>query len=84
MKPQTSDVRKEKLVATPALDPLAQYFLDEAIRRKGQGWSEVQFMDDLDLSTLAQTPDRSTSYGEAYSRAASSQDWPWDTSSPAT
>jgi hypothetical protein len=41
-------------------------------------------MDDLDLSTLAQTPDRSTSYGEAYSRAASSQDWPWDTSSPAT
>ncbi len=71
-------------MATTALEPLAQYFLDEAIRRKGQGWSEVRFMDNLDLSTVAQTPDRSTSYGEAYSRAASSPDWPWDTSSPAT
>jgi len=66
------------------LDALAQYLLDAAIRRSQQGWSEKKFMDDLDLSTLAQNEDRSVTYGEAYSRAASSPSWPWDTSQPAT
>ena len=66
------------------LDPLAQYFVDAAIRRSQQGWSETKFMADLDLNTLGQNEDRSVTYGEAYSRAASTPSWPWDTSQPAT
>ena len=64
------------------LSPLADYFLAAAQRSARSGITEREFIDNLDLDTLAQSPARQESYGLAMSEAMSSNEWPWDTGKP--